>query len=84
MAHTALIAGLSAIIAGSAAVAQPEPAQEAGAPAAPPDALYCLKTEAVTGTRLEDVQCWTREQWAEQDVDLDKEWAKEGVSVIRA
>ena len=84
MAHTALIAALGAIVASSAAVAQPEPAQGAGAPAAPPDALYCLKTEPVTGTRLEDVQCWTREEWAEQDVDLDKEWAKEGVSVIRA
>ena len=82
MAHTALIAALNAIVASSAAVAQPEQVQGAGAPSAPPDALYCLKTEPVTGTRLEDVQCWTREQWAEQEVDLDKEWAKEGVSVI--
>ncbi len=85
MAHTTLIAALSAILAGSAAAAQPELVQGTGAPPAPPDALYCLRTEAVTGTRLEDVQCWTREQWAEQDVDLDKEWAKgEGVGVIRA
>lgn len=84
MAQTALIAALGAIVATSAAAAQPEQVPGAGAPAAPPDALYCLKTEPVTGTRLEDVQCWTREEWAEQDVDLDKEWAKEGVSVIRA
>ena len=85
MAQTAWIAALSAIIATSAvASAQPEQIQGAGAPPAPADALYCLRTEPVTGTRLEDVQCWTREQWAEQNVDLDKEWAKEGVSVIRA
>ena len=30
----------------------------------------------------ETVQCWTRAEWLDQDVDIDKEWAKEGVSVI--
>ena len=54
----------------------------ASAPQAPPDALYCLRVEAATGTRLETVQCWTRDEWAENEVDVDKDWAKEGVAVL--
>jgi hypothetical protein len=54
----------------------------AGAPAAGPGARYCLRVEPVTGTLVERVLCRTREQWVEQGVDVDKEWAKEGVSVI--
>ena len=62
---------------------QPELANPpTAAPAASPDARYCLRIEAVTGTRLEKVRCWTRQEWAEQDVDVDREWAKEGVAVI--
>ena len=53
----------------------------ATAPAAGPDAKYCLRVEAFTGSRIETVRCWTREKWAEQGVDVDKEWAKEGVEV---
>lgn len=53
-----------------------------GAPAAGPGARYCLRVEPVTGTLVERVRCWTRAQWAEQGVDVDEEWAKEGVSVI--
>jgi hypothetical protein len=66
----------------------PVPAQSAGrdslagAPAAGPEARYCLRVEPVTGTLVERVRCWTREQWVEQGVEVDKEWAKEGVSVI--
>lgn len=54
----------------------------AGAPAAGPGARYCLRMEAVTGTLVERVRCWTREQWAEQGVDVDREWAREGVTVL--
>lgn len=53
-----------------------------GAPEAPADAKYCLRVEAVIGTRLETVQCWTRAQWAEMEVDVDKDWAEEGVRII--
>jgi len=53
-----------------------------GAPAAGPDAKYCMRVEAFTGSRIETIQCWTRAEWAEQGVDLDKDWAKEGVRVI--
>jgi len=56
----------------------------AAAPAASESARYCMKVEAVTGTRIETVKCWTRAEWAEQGVDVDKEWEKEGVRVIAA
>ena len=52
------------------------------APARTPTTLYCMRIEAVTGTRLETVKCWTRDEWAEQGVDVDKDWPKEGVAVI--
>jgi hypothetical protein len=54
------------------------------APAAGPGAKYCMRIEAITGSRLEKVKCWTREEWAEQGVDVDKDWAEEGVKVIEA
>ncbi len=52
-----------------------------GAPAAGPDARYCMRVE-LTGNVVEPVRCWTREKWAEQGVDVDKEWAREGIRVI--
>jgi hypothetical protein len=83
MALKELILALGTIVAASAASATPsEPAPAAGAPAAGPDARYCMRIEAITGSRLEELKCWTRDEWAEQGVDVDKEWAKEGVSVI--
>ena len=81
MAYKQLIAALSMIAAASpvsATQTEPMPA----APAASADAQYCLRIEAVTGTRLEDVKCWTRQEWADQDVDVDKEWAREGIAII--
>ena len=38
----------------------------AGAPAAGPEARYCLRVAPVTGSLVERVRCWTREQWVEQ------------------
>lgn len=54
----------------------------AGAPDAPEGALYCLKMEPITGTRIGSVLCWTRQQWADNDIDLDEAWAADGVEVI--
>ena len=72
---------LSLILAASPlSAAQPETDPAAGAPAAGPDARYCMRVE-LTGNVLEPIKCWTREEWAEQGVDVDKEWAKEGVEV---
>jgi hypothetical protein len=52
-----------------------------GAPAAGPTARYCMRVAPPTGRLVEVVRCWTRDQWSEQGVDVDKEWAREGVSV---
>lgn len=83
MAHKGLIVAFGMIVAASPALAtQVEPDRALGAPAAGPNALYCMRIEAVTGTRLEEVKCWTRLEWAEQGVDVDVDWAKEGVRVI--
>ncbi|MBA3668956.1 MAG: hypothetical protein H0W71_02640 [Sphingomonas sp.] len=72
------------MVAGAVPVSASQPLESPrqGAPEAPADARYCLKVEAATGTRLETVQCWTRAEWAEMEIDVDQEWAKEGVRVI--
>ncbi len=59
----------------------PEPGMTA--PAAGASARYCMRVERITGSRVEPVRCWTRQMWAEQGVDVDKDWAKEGVAVLR-
>lgn len=76
MAPTKLILTL-----GSIAAALPA-AATAQAPAAPPGARYCMRVEAPTGTRLESVLCWTRDEWAAEGVDVDQDWPKEGVRVL--
>jgi hypothetical protein len=63
------------------AATQPETDVGAGAPAAGPDARYCLRVDPFTGSNIERVKCWTRQQWADQGVDVDKAWAKDGVAV---
>lgn len=52
------------------------------APGGNADTKYCMRVEAVTGSRLERVKCWTRQGWAEKGVDVDKDWGKEGVRII--
>jgi hypothetical protein len=83
MAHELLAIALSAV----AAVAPVSAAQDdlpptVGAPTAGPGAKYCLKVDPLTGSNIETIRCWTREKWAEQGVDVDKEWVKDGVRVI--
>ena len=81
MAHTAVVIALSMIAAASpvAATVQDLPPI---APAGTPETKYCMYIEAITGSRLEELKCWTRQEWAEQGVDVDKDWAKEGVRTI--
>ena len=62
----------------SAARHEPDPPI---APAGTEATRYCMKIE-ITGSRVEKVKCWTRAEWAEQEVDVDKEWASEGARVI--
>ena len=61
---------------------QREPQPQSGAPAAPPFARYCLRVDPVTGSRMETIQCKTREEWARLDVNIDQEWAENGVRVV--
>jgi len=71
------------VLLGLAGIASPTAARPAmPAPPGTPTTRYCMRIEAVTGTRLETVKCWTRDEWPEQGVDVDKDWPKEGVAVI--
>ena len=83
MAHRELIVALSMIVAASPVSAtQPVPDMAmAVAPAGTPDTRYCMHIEPITGSRLEEVKCWTRAEWADQGVDVDQDWAREGVRV---
>jgi hypothetical protein len=54
----------------------------AGAPAGDPATKYCLRVDPPTGSRIETIRCMTRDEWAQLDVDVDAEWAENGVRVI--
>lgn len=65
--------------------ALPLPIGNAGGPGAPPGdpgTRYCLRVDPPTGSRIETIQCMTREEWADLDVNVDAEWAQNGVRVI--
>ena len=82
MAHRELLFALGMIAAASpVAASRPEPTPPT-APAGGPETRYCLRVEPHTGTRIESVECWTREEWAAAEVDVDQEWPKEGVRII--
>jgi len=85
MAHKILLiaAGIVGAVSPLSVSAQ-EAAPPSAAPAGGPQTKYCMHIEAITGSRLEEVKCWTRAEWAEQGVDVDQDWAKEGVRVIEA
>jgi len=53
-----------------------------GAPAGDPSTRYCLRVDPITGSRMETIQCRTREDWALLEVDVDQEWAENGVRVL--
>ena len=83
MIHKEVFAALTLVAAISPAIAaRPEPMPGEGAPTASADARYCLRTEPTTGSRIEAIECQTRYDWALLGVDVDREWAKEGVRVI--
>lgn len=78
-----IVAAVTMVAAASPiSASQVVPDSQQGAPEAPADAKYCLRVEAAIGTRLETVQCWTRTEWAEMEVDVDQDWAEEGVRII--
>ena len=83
MTHMRLIAALTSLAAAvpvSATAFQSAP--EGLAPAGSPETRYCLRTEPVTGTRISRIECLTREEWADGDVDVDEAWAKDGVRTL--
>lgn len=82
MAYGALILGLSLMTAASQVASDGGPGVPPVAPAGGPQTLYCMHVDPITGSLVQTVQCWTREEWAEQGVNVDKEWAKNGVKVI--
>ena len=82
MAYKELAIALSMFVATSPVLATSrEPVQKI-APPGTEETRYCLRVEPVIGSRLETVRCWTRKEWAAMEIDVDKEWAKEGVKVI--
>jgi len=52
------------------------------APAGSETTRYCLRVDPITGSRMETVQCYTRAEWAQLEVDVDKEWAANGVKTL--
>ena len=83
MTSRSILLALGAIAAASPAFAtQSTSPPQSGAPSAPADALYCLRVDPPTGSRLETVRCETREGWAQLEVDLDRGWAEWGVRIV--
>ena len=96
MALKILVAAVGMIAAASPLTATtPEPIPATLPTTGAPGTIYCLRVGPYTGSRLESVQCQTRQEWAVecayQDypwedvcVDVDQEWAKNGVRIIEA
>jgi hypothetical protein len=82
MVNKGLVIAVSAIIATSPAAGANVDAPGTPAPSGTPQTRYCLHVAPLPGSLVQTVQCWTRDEWAEQGVDVDKEWAKEGVGVV--
>lgn len=80
MTHQLLVVALSMMVATLPQAAGN--AATAGAPPGTPTTRYCLRVDPITGTRIETIQCRTREDWADLDVDVDQEWAANGVRVL--
>lgn len=74
-----LLTTLGMIAAATPAMAGPD---HGPAPAGGPNTLYCLKVDAITGSRLETIQCRTRDDWVGLEIDVDKEWAENGVRIV--
>jgi len=55
-----------------------------GTPAPPgtPETRYCLRVDPLIGSHIETIQCKTRDEWAMLGLDVDQEWAENGVKVI--
>ena len=81
MTRTNLVVALSLFVAAAPAFAASLQMVPGPSPSDRADARYCLRVEPATGSLVETIQCWTRAEWDEQGVDVDKAWAKEGVAI---
>ena len=83
MAHKAVVLYVGLLVAATPVSASvQDPAQMSVAPEGTTETKYCMHIEAITGSRIEEVKCWTRAEWAERGVDVDQDWAKAGVRTI--
>ena len=78
MAHELLIA--LSLVSTQPADAHAVPANPA--PPGGPETLYCLRVDPIIGSRIETIRCKTRDEWATLEIDVDQEWAENGVRVI--
>lgn len=79
MAFNATILAMSLVAATAQAPSNPAPQ------AAPPgnaQTRYCLRVDPLVGSRVETIQCKTRDEWAALQIDVDQEWAENGVRTI--
>lgn len=79
MAFDALIVALS--LGAASLQAGPGPAP-AAAPPGTPETRYCLRVDPLVGSRVETIQCKTRDEWSALEIDVDQEWAQNGVRTI--
>ena len=70
------------IMALSLLAANPPMAPMTPAPPGTPETRYCLRVDPLIGSRIETIQCKTRDEWATLGLDVDQEWAENGVKVI--
>lgn len=84
MARKALIVALGIMVSASPLSAASQQGPGTPPPPGGPLTEYCMWVEPITGSRIETVQCWTREDWAEAGVDLDVDWPKYGAYVVNA
>jgi hypothetical protein len=80
MAHKYLLMALGLAVAAMPVSARQfaNPPLTISAEAAADNKLYCMHVD-ITGSVAEPVECWTRAEWADQGVDVDKEFPKNGV-----
>src|SRR3569833_371369 len=66
------------VVAFSLVAAASQPLQHSQVPVMPappgtPTTRYCLRVDPLIGSRIETVQCKTRDEWAALDIDVDQE-----------
>jgi hypothetical protein len=74
-----MLIGLSLVATTGQVPVTPAPA---GAPPGTPQTRYCLRVDPLIGSRIETIQCKTRDEWASLEIDVDQEWPENGVRVI--